>query len=134
MGTGVKGPPKFRVRESRDSQNFGPQGTLAMDEHGQTNYHKLCVKAPEERENREEMEKMNFSDQERGAHITVRAAHWIVSENLPLAKFKSVIQSSHCYKDEKLLVHLHQLVLIVRFQRRQTEALQLFVYELIKFY
>ena len=28
-GMGVKGPPKFRVRESKDSQIFGPEGTLA---------------------------------------------------------------------------------------------------------
>jgi len=29
LGKGVQGPPKFRVRESKDSQNFGPEGTLS---------------------------------------------------------------------------------------------------------
>ena len=63
----------------------------AMTEHEETNDHQLCVKAPEERENLEEIEKRIFSEQERGAHVAARAAHWIVTENLPLSKYKSLI-------------------------------------------
>ena len=59
-----------------------------MEEHSVTKDHRLCLQVSSHRENNAEVQKRLLSEQEKGASVAVRAAHWIVRESLPLTKFK----------------------------------------------
>ena len=50
------------------------------------------MQASAQRENKCEMERRQLSEQEKGAQVAVRAAHWIVRKNLALTKFKSLME------------------------------------------
>ena len=61
----------------------------AILDHSVAKDHRLCSKASEHRENNIQLKKRVQSDEEKAASVAVRAAHWIVTENLPVSKFRS---------------------------------------------
>ncbi|KAK7492082.1 hypothetical protein BaRGS_00016746 [Batillaria attramentaria] len=64
----------------------------ALTEHEDTNDHKFSQSVPAMQKNNEEVQVRILTRQEKGATVAVKAAYWLVKENLPLKKFRSLME------------------------------------------
>ncbi|KAH3859299.1 hypothetical protein DPMN_102017 [Dreissena polymorpha] len=73
-------------------QNF-QHSTLSR--HVSLSEHKMCIEAPLHRENMAQCQLKNESREDKAMKVLLKCIHWISSENLPLSKFKSLINLLH---------------------------------------
>jgi len=57
--------------------------------------HKLAVEAPLLRENMKHCQSKNETKYDKAVKVLLKCVHWISYENLPLSKFKSLIDLLH---------------------------------------